>query len=297
MSDAPATADGLAAVPRGEYSAGAVLRNAREAAGVHIGALAVALKVPVNKLEALEADRIDLLPDAVFARALAASVCRTLKIDAAEVLHLLPESTRPSLEFAARPAAAVVQSRASEPGRALLSRLSAPVLLAVGVLVLATVVLLVAPAFDDVMPQVDTPVAHGASQPSVAPAGASDAPALLPLAGALEAAPAAPVASAAAAVLPVVPVTPASAPAPVAAATDAPLNLVARSSTWVQVLDATGAAPLRRTLADGESVAVSGALPLSVVVGRADAIQVTVRGEPLDLAAVTRNNVARFQVK
>ena len=47
-------------------SAGMLLRQAREAAGVHIGALSVSLKVPVKKLEALEADRHDLLPDAVF---------------------------------------------------------------------------------------------------------------------------------------------------------------------------------------------------------------------------------------
>ena len=39
-------------------SAGGLLRQAREAAGVHIGALSVALKVPVRKLEALESDRL-----------------------------------------------------------------------------------------------------------------------------------------------------------------------------------------------------------------------------------------------
>ena len=54
--------------------------------GLHVATLAAALKVPVHKLEALEADDIDALPDAVFARALAASVCRSLKIDPAPVL-------------------------------------------------------------------------------------------------------------------------------------------------------------------------------------------------------------------
>src|SRR3989338_10209706 len=78
-------------------SAGSLIRQAREAAGLHIAALAVALKVPVKKLEALEADRLDLLPDAVFVRALAASVCRTLKIDAGPVLALLPQTGKPNL--------------------------------------------------------------------------------------------------------------------------------------------------------------------------------------------------------
>ena len=296
MSDVPATADGLAAVPRTGQSAGALLRDAREAAGVHIGALAVALKVPVKKLEALEADRIDLLPDAVFARALAASVCRTLKIDPAEVLRLLPESGRPSLEFTARRAAAVVQSRSSEPGRALLSRLSLPVLVGVGLLVLATIALLVFPAFDDAMPEVDTPVTHGAAESPAVPAATPEAPAAVvsPGAGSVEVVPGAPAASAPVTAAPAAAVPASTA---VAAVGNGPLNLVARSSTWVQVTDAAGASPLRRTLAEGESVAVSGALPLSVVVGRADAIQVTVRGEPLDMAPVTRNNIARFQVK
>ncbi len=59
---------------------------------MHIAALAVALKVPVRRLEALEADRYDLLPDAVFARALASSVCRSLKMDPSHILPLLPKS-------------------------------------------------------------------------------------------------------------------------------------------------------------------------------------------------------------
>ena len=79
-------------VAGGGPSAGTLLRHARETAGITILALAVALKVPVKKLEALEADRIDLLPDAVFARALASSVCRTLKIDPSLILSQLPKT-------------------------------------------------------------------------------------------------------------------------------------------------------------------------------------------------------------
>ena len=40
----------------GMPSAGAILRMAREAQGIHIDTLAVAMKIPVKKLEALEAD-------------------------------------------------------------------------------------------------------------------------------------------------------------------------------------------------------------------------------------------------
>jgi cytoskeleton protein RodZ len=71
-------------------TAGALLRGYRTGLGLGIDALASAMRVPVAKLQALEDDRLDLLPDAVFARALALAVCRQLQTDAAPVLALLP---------------------------------------------------------------------------------------------------------------------------------------------------------------------------------------------------------------
>lgn len=76
--------------PSVAQTAGAVLRSYREANGLKLDALAFTLRVPVAKLEALEDDRLELLPDAVFARALALAVCRLLKADPAPVLALLP---------------------------------------------------------------------------------------------------------------------------------------------------------------------------------------------------------------
>ena len=75
-----------------EAGAGALLRAARERQGLHLAALAAQLKVAPRKLEALEADRYDELPDATFVRALAASMCRVLKIDPAPVLERLPQA-------------------------------------------------------------------------------------------------------------------------------------------------------------------------------------------------------------
>ena len=71
-------------------TAGALLRQLREDAGFKLDVLAQALRVPPAKLEALETDRLDDLPDAMFARALTLAVCRQLKTDAAPVLALLP---------------------------------------------------------------------------------------------------------------------------------------------------------------------------------------------------------------
>lgn len=71
-------------------SAGALLRGYREALGIKPEALASKLHVPVSKLLALEQDRLEALPDAMFARALALAVCRQLNHDAAPVLARLP---------------------------------------------------------------------------------------------------------------------------------------------------------------------------------------------------------------
>ena len=71
-------------------TAGALLRQLREDAGFKLDVLAQALRVSPTKLNALESDRLDELPDAMFARALTLAVCRQLKVDAAPVLALLP---------------------------------------------------------------------------------------------------------------------------------------------------------------------------------------------------------------
>ena len=101
MSDSPLTPAGTAQDASNKEAdavrAGALLRAAREAAGVHIATLAGTLKVPLDKLQALENGDLAALPDMVFARALASSVCRSLKIDPAPVLALLPRVAPGSL--------------------------------------------------------------------------------------------------------------------------------------------------------------------------------------------------------
>ena len=79
-----------ASMPR---SPGGIMRSAREKAGLHLAVLSVNLKVSIKQLEALEADQFQYLPEPVFARALAAKVCRFLKIDSDPVLALMPQMT------------------------------------------------------------------------------------------------------------------------------------------------------------------------------------------------------------
>jgi cytoskeleton protein RodZ len=81
------------------------------------------------------------------------------------------------------------------------------------------------------------------------------------------------------------------------AAGDAIVVFRAKGPSWIQVTDATGIAVLKKELGDGETASAAGALPLAVVVGRADMTTVEVRGKPMDLAPLAKNNVARFEVK
>ena len=72
-------------------SAGALLRQFRQTRGVEPETVAASLHVPVGKIQALEEDRLELMPDIMFARALAMSVCRYLKVDPAPVLARMPQ--------------------------------------------------------------------------------------------------------------------------------------------------------------------------------------------------------------
>ncbi len=128
-------------------TAGAMLRAARESAGLHVAALAVSMKVPVKKLEALESDRLDLLPDAVFVRALASSVCRSLKIDAAPVLAKLPVNGIPRLDAGERGINAPFRASGETSTMSLPSFLKRPAALVVVALLVAAVVVVMVPEF------------------------------------------------------------------------------------------------------------------------------------------------------
>lgn len=300
----PVADAGVATPVRDAVAAGQRLRQAREAAGLHVVALAAALKVPVKKLEALEAGRSDELLDATFARALAASVCRQLKIDPTEVLALLPLAggsrlgEDQALNTPFRPT--------REPAAASRAPQGVPkaAWIAMGILLAAAVVWWAVPPVNDTTPQAAMPAEP--LQPAAPSEGATSmgsvanvseettAPPSDTSAVANTTAPAVPVA-----VTEAVKTTSPATPAPVAAsaaATPEVLAIRARGDTWVEV-SGGGKLLLQRVVKAGESVALTDAPPLAVVIGRVDATEILVRGQAFDLGAVARNNVARFEVK
>ncbi len=126
-------------------TAGTLLRQAREAAGLHVASLAATLKVPMAKLEALEQDRYDLLPDAVFVRALASSVCRTLKVDPQPVLQLLPRTGQPRLVQDTEHINAPFRTAHDGPAPRWFDQVSRPVLATVVLLLLGALVMVFLP--------------------------------------------------------------------------------------------------------------------------------------------------------
>ncbi len=302
--------------------AGYALRRAREAAGLHIAALAVMLKVPVKKLEALEDNRFDLLPDAVFARALAASVCRTLKVDAAPILAMFPSTSKPNLMGHSAGINQQFQSPGGSRGPSMWAQLSRPAVLSVSALLLGALVLMFFPAIKAGIQVVksavvDSPLATltgvGVLKPAdksvqfkstsivsepaqVSSAGASTSsngarsvPAENPEIGSL-----------------VTPnVSPAALPLPLDIKESVSGNTVAadivvltsQGDSWIEVTDAKGQTVLRRMLSSGQVVSATGPLPLKVVVGKANVTQVQIRGQAFDLNPVSKDNVARFEVK
>lgn len=308
-------------------SPGAMLRAAREKQGLHIAALAAAIKVAPRKLDALENDRWQELPDATFARALAQTVCRTLKVDPQPILNRLPRPDAGALEHVGGTLNMPFQDGGPRE-ESWLGRLSlGPMVLASAVLMLAALVLYFVPlpwgADDQLnMPQPvvlapeaapappgtadgdeaataaegeapaeatgTTGAGGGAAEAAGGPTPAAPAPAGLPVAPTPSATPA-PAATAAAA-----PVAP-----PISAPTSAPglLRLRATDTSWVEVRDADERLLLSRVLQPGETVDLNGSPPLRLVVGNAGATEVLLRGQALDLAPLARNNVVRTTLR
>lgn len=353
-TDEASLAADFAASMSAPSSAGAVLRRAREARGLHIAALAATLKVPQSKLEALEADRYQDLPDATFARALARSVCRVMKLDAAQVLILLPsgggeaslDRVTPGLN---QPFRARSVSQDPALSTALLKR---PAVLGVGVLLIAAVAVYAIPSswIDQVTERFrgtesSVTTAPGPGNVAGTPPAATEAPLTnveAPGASSSDAAPqtaqtaqnaqtaqaqqmqpsqqtqqtpaaTSPVPSSTAPTATTATVTaaPAAQTSPTASSVaqpgqpaqagapapgTSPLKVRATAESWVEVVDAKGQVLLSRLLRPGDLVDVNGAAPLKLRVGNVSGTELVFRGQPVDLAARSRDNVARLEL-
>lgn len=324
MSEGP----GAGAAPA---SAGAMLRQARQAQGMHIAALAAAIKVTPRKLEMLESDQFDQLPDATFTRALAQTVCRALKIDPAPVLALLPHARGQRLEEVGTGLNAPFRDR---PGMTQKDGglLGSPVFWLTALIVLAALAVYLLPAhwlerqgFGNLRLGSSASAASPAGEPASATvtesvaagsagdsAGAASAAAAsttsgaFPPPGAATEAPAdtapsdtqaAKGAGSDAGVAAAAPVASSATPGPNPATVNGPLQVRPSAQSWVQVTDAKGATLVSRLVEAGETVGLDGTPPFKLTIGNAGATQVVYRGRTVELAPYIRDNVARFELK
>lgn len=272
-------------------SAGALLRAARERQGLHIAALAAAIKVSPRKLDALENDRWSELPDATFTRALAQTVCRTLKIDAKPVLNLLPAVGGAALEHASVGLKTPFRERPGRDDTGLAFAAIRPMVWAASLLMLAAVIVYFLP--EGLFDSAPEPPAVVSAPVAVSPAAAASASA--PVAPPPAASAASQAAAAAPAAAPIVETVFAAPPA--ASAVAGLVQVRSSEASWIEARDGGGQLLLSRTVQPGESVGLDGRLPIRLTIGNAAVTQLMFRGQAVDLSQRTRDNVARIELQ
>ncbi len=271
-------------------SAGQLIKQARMQAGLHIAALAVTLKVPVKRLEALEDDNLNLLPDMVFVRALAASVCNTLKIDPEPILALMPKTGSTRLNTASKSIDTPIRSALSNDKVNPMDFMKTPWMIGGAALLLGAAAIYFWPA----MKSNSTKTIQESKTSGVTEMAAKES-------NAIQVTPvvATPVTSVSA---PAISTDTANLPSALTASantsvTDGVVAFKASGDTWIEVKDAKGATVFKQLMKAGESAGANGVLPLSVTVGSTNFTQVLVRGQVKDLTSIAKNNVAFFEVK
>lgn len=286
-------------------TAGSLLAQAREAAGLTLAAVAQQLKLAPRQVKAIEEDDFAHLPERTFVRGFVRNYARLLHLDPALVLAALPDANNasaldpPSLAGTSRVMGELPES---QPAYRRPARWAIPLAL--------VAIIAVTAAYELTRPAVDAPVAvsatptsgSGAASPTapVAPATSAN-PSGTALPNPLLADPLRAQSSAAGSTPKTDASTPAvTAPSPAAFAPDgieAPLVLAFRGASWAEVKDRGGAVVLSTIGINGATHSVRGSPPFEVWLGNADVVTVTYRGQPVDLAPYTKLNVARLTLQ
>ena len=320
------TVDNQPSAVRMAKGPGALLREAREAAGMTPEALAQRLRLEPRVIEALEAEAFDRLPGPAFTKGYLRSLAKELGIDPAP---LLAQYAAQSNE--AEPMLADFESRAPAQITTANARIKL-VSYALGAVVLILVAIwwqrhyaskVAAPASGDPalaseavpppepsipLPYTYTIVEHAGAplaQPetwrrqtdgSMPPPEAEVLPALAAQ-PAVDSASAAPQAVTTPDAAPdAVPVETAQAPMPAATPVKGDLILAAEHDSWIEVTDLNRSRLYFGLIKGGERIGVSGKPPYDLVIGNASAVTVTFRGAAVDVRRHAINGVARMAI-
>lgn len=286
-----------------ELAVGGTLRRARQERGLSIAEVAQQLKFAPRQLEALEEERYDALPGATIARGMVRNYARLLKLDPEPLVAQLAQRMQ-------APDASRLAARYSEPvpfsdG----GRRSNVVYLSLSVIILMVVAGIAYQWYEErrapprlafVAPASAPAVSQPTSAPTLAevpvsePAAPAKAPAPEPAAPEPAAPePAAPVATAGAPVRPATDALQESASKPAGSH-----RLVFRfeRESWIEVRDGAGRLLLAQLAPEGAERVVQGRAPLTLVVGNAKHVQLTMDEKPVDFRRHTKSDVARFQL-
>lgn len=282
--------------PPAARSPGAIVREARESAGMSIDDVSQQLKLAPRQVVALEDDDYAQLPGRTFIRGFLRNYARLLRLDADALLAALPDGStaasldRPAISPTTRVMGELPADANAKPSSA---RWAIP-------LAFVAIVAIVA-AYQFWRPLSERARGVTSSAPTeqalpaptlVPPASPAPAPASDASAGPAPTSGAAPAASAP----PPTEATSASV-ASAAAPDDTPIVFVFRGTSWIEVKDARGNVLLSTMGYPGATHAVGGILPFDVILGNAEAVQVSLRGAPFDTAPYAKQNVAKFTVK
>lgn len=244
---------------------GAQLRQAREASGLSIETVSSRSKMPLRVIHAIEAEDWDALGAAVFVRGQLRSYARLLEVDLEPQLQQeqVAASTLPPLVSHSH--TPPLRRMAEQAGRR-------AVYIALTVVIVAPIIFAsrshLGGGSANTVKSLDnyTVPAQAATAEADAPTPAQRTPVIASMAS----------------------ITP---PAP---ATASALELVFTGDSWVQVYAADGSTLEKGLLTNGERRSYEAGQVGRVVLGNSSAAQVLQAGKPVDLAAFSRANVARF---
>lgn len=258
---------------------GSVLFAARQQQQLSIDDVSNRLRLSSRQIVALETDHFDDLPEPMITRGFIRNYARLLHLDAAPLLDAY-QAQAPSEHFAISIDSANITIKNSRgPGWRLYLALSLVIAILLGLWLYFT-------SYVPVRLAQQAAVAPAAEQSAAPAAAVYESSAALP-----PAEPAAAASDTASADVPVATAGEATSPAP------ATLQFSFSDSSWVSVTDAAGKEILNVTKPAGSQQLVQGRSPFSVVVGNAAATTVLYNDKPVDLAAHTRLNVARFTLE
>ena len=272
-----------------------LLRARRLELGLSQADVANIVKLPTRRIEAMECERWNELPDGPYLRGFLRNVAKALNLDPLELVARVDgaHAGAPASVLAAPGATNIALPRRSGPaedrrgGRKLVF----------GAFAFALVAALIAwsgtTSFERAVSGARSLV--GAKRDDVAVAPSSDAAARTPPEAAMSMQPAP---------VPPAPVSTPSSPQDVAAlpsttlplpsASDQTLRFHFNSDSWVEVRSSDGKVLLQGLNAAGSEQSVTGDPPFTLVVGKAKGVELRFRGQPVDLTTHIRDSVARL---